>query len=161
MMTSSGTLATMVPRLDVGMVEFTNGELMLGGLVLACRKLVLPDAPTPAAALLPTATPTSVDDLRLPRTLDARLPAGLPYPEGLTLPNGLLVPLILLDDRERSEIPDADDADRVDVRPRPVEPPPTTPPLVVGEPKKMTSVWVGERKPAEEATDEMVAVGGN
>lgn len=77
---SSGTFATIVPRLDACM-EFVSGELTDGGLVLACLadRPLLPPALTPVTTLRPTTdTPTSVDVLRLPITDDARLPLGLP-----------------------------------------------------------------------------------
>ncbi|KIO25877.1 hypothetical protein M407DRAFT_24838 [Tulasnella calospora MUT 4182] len=92
----------------------------------------------------------------------ARLPLGLPYPLGLTLPNGLLVPLILLELRLRSDNPE-DEADRVEVRPRPEGGGPFPPP-----PKKITLSWEGDKKPADasvfegggDEVDDMVAVGG-
>lgn len=143
-----GTFATMVPRLDVGRVQrppLASGELTLGGLMLLCLADAIPFRPpaltTPAAtATLLPATPTSVELLLFPRTLDALLPLGLPYPLGLTLPNGLDVPpLTLLELLDRSDTPD-DDADRVAVRPRP--------PLG-GTAEKRASACEGERNPAE------------
>ncbi|KAG8963135.1 hypothetical protein FRC00_007594 [Tulasnella sp. 408] len=154
---SIGTFATIVPKVEAFNELVANGELTTGGLVLLCLALT-PPFPFSRRILRPP-TPTSVELLRLPKTEFARLPLGLPYPLGLTLPNGLLVPLILLELRLRSDNPE-DEADRVEVRPRPPGEGPFPPP------KKITLSWEGDRKPAEasmlEGGDEvdMVAVGG-
>lgn len=167
---SIGTLATIVPKLEAGIdIELVaNGELTTGGLVLLCLALLTPPPPFPFSRRIlrppatPAATPTSVELLRLPIMELARLPLGLPYPLGLTLPNGLLVPLILLELRLRSDNPE-DEADRVEVRPRPEGGGPFPPP-----PKKITLSWEGDKKPADasvfegggDEVDDMVAVGG-
>ncbi|KAG8915400.1 hypothetical protein FRC01_003673 [Tulasnella sp. 417] len=154
---SMGTFATIVPKLEACIELLANGELTTGGLVLLCLALTPP--PPFSRRILRPPTPTSVELLRLPKTELARLPLGLPYPLGLTLPSGLLVPLILLELRLRSEMPE-DEADRVEVRPRPEGGGPFPPP------KKITLSWEGDRNPADasvfEVGDEvdMVAVGG-
>lgn len=76
---SIGTFATIVPKLEACNELVANGELTTGGLVLLCLALT-PPFPFSRRILRPptTATPTSVELLRLPKTELARLPLGLP-----------------------------------------------------------------------------------